>query len=203
MILQDKINIAEEYLNRAVVHQRPTVELLDSLMNKSNSVRNACGHYIAQYDYTDVNMSKIHAKPLTKLVVRLAKSYNIPKEAMPNVHKSKIYGALQFLVHKNYVEKSLSKHILNSQVCEFNKRTPLLYISDRESWREMVKETVNPDETELHQDLVYSCHVYNDLSEAIYWAEYFNLPLGQLHIDVQNYAKTRYVVVLRYFHSQL
>lgn len=46
LILQDKTNIAEEYLNKAKHLQRPLIELLDSLLDKSSSIQNRCGEYI-------------------------------------------------------------------------------------------------------------------------------------------------------------
>lgn len=46
LILQDKSNFAEEYLNKAKHLQRPLIELLDSLLDKSTSIQNRCGDYI-------------------------------------------------------------------------------------------------------------------------------------------------------------
>lgn len=68
-------------------------------------------NFYRTHNVTDVYYNKLHHKPLSKLVQRLAKNYNIPKEFTPNVNKMKNFGALQFLVHKRYYEKSLSKMI--------------------------------------------------------------------------------------------
>lgn len=70
---------------------------------------------VSTHNVVDVYYSKLHQKPLSKLVQRLAKAYNIPKEYTPNVSKMKNFGALQFLCHKRYYEKSLSKYIRNSR----------------------------------------------------------------------------------------
>lgn len=97
-------------------------------------------------------MYKLQPKTLTKLVKRLAKVYNLSEsdDAMPNVMKSKKYGQVQFLLHKNYVEKSLSK----------------------ESWREMVREIVPTDiGSTLQIDLIQGCVFYHDINEAIYWVK--------------------------------
>lgn len=98
-------------------------------------------------------MYKLQPKTLSKLVKRLAKIYNLLEtDAMPNVIKSKKYGQLQFLLHKNYFEKSLSK----------------------ESWREMVREIVPHDSNlNLKLDLTHGCACHRDFSEAVYWAKYY------------------------------
>lgn len=105
----------------------------------------------SQYKYKDLCIYKLQPKTLTKLVKRLAKAYNLSEsDAMPNVMKSKKYGQVQFLLHKNFMEKSLSK----------------------ESWREMVREIVPNDvSSSLQLDLVQGCILYRDMNEAVYWAK--------------------------------
>lgn len=65
----------------------------------------------SKYGYQNIAYHKFHVKILSKLIKRLSKLYKIadPDVAMPNVTKMQIYGQLQFLLHKNYNEKSLSK----------------------------------------------------------------------------------------------
>lgn len=46
LFLQDKISIAEDFLNRAVRLQRPVVQLLDSFFSKKESVESLCSRYI-------------------------------------------------------------------------------------------------------------------------------------------------------------
>lgn len=46
LILQDKISIAETYLNKAKQLQQPIIELLDSLLDKSTSLQNRCSYYV-------------------------------------------------------------------------------------------------------------------------------------------------------------
>lgn len=90
-------------------------------------------------------------KTLSKLVKRLAKLYNLENndDAMPNVLKSKQYGQLQFILRKNYSEKSLSK----------------------DSWREMVREIVPDDSNlDLKLDLINGCSFNGDVNEAVHWA---------------------------------
>lgn len=47
LLLQDKINIAEPFLEEAKSMQLPFIELLDSLLDRSSSIMNMCDPYIA------------------------------------------------------------------------------------------------------------------------------------------------------------
>lgn len=165
LFLQDKISIAEDYLNKAQRLQRPVVQLLDSFFDKKQSVENHCSRYISEHEVTDVYYSKLHQKPLSKLVQRLAKNYNIPKQFTPNVNKMKNFGALQFLVHKRYYEKSLNK----------------------DSWDEMVRDTVSDTDRQLQLELVCLCSNFNDQPEAAKWAHHFQLKMNELPLLVQDY----------------
>ncbi|XP_055551478.1 exonuclease mut-7 homolog [Wyeomyia smithii] len=165
LFMQDKISIAEDYLNKAERLQRPVVKLLDSFFDKRQSVENHCSLYITEHDVTDVYYSKLHQKPLSKLVQRLAKNYNVPKEFTPNVNKMKNFGALQFLLHKRYYEKSLNK----------------------DSWDEMVRDTVPKDDTDLQMELVCLCSNFNDQAEAAKWARFYRIKFTELPLLVQDY----------------
>lgn len=93
-------------------------------------------------------IQRLQPKTLSKLIKRLSKQYNIPEPQ--NVTKGKKRGQLQFLIRKNYSEKSLSK----------------------EAWREMVLEIVPKlGEMELKMDLIEGCTFNNDINEAVYWAK--------------------------------
>lgn len=101
-----------------------------------------------KHGYRDLCVHRLQAKTLSKLIKRLSKQYNIPEPQ--NVTKGKKRGQLQFLIRKNYSEKSLSK----------------------ESWREMVHEIVPQSaEKELKMDLIEGCTYSNDINEAVYWAK--------------------------------
>lgn len=168
LVLQDKISVAEEYLDAAPHLQRPTIELLDSLLDKRASVYNNCGFYIGKYCYTDIKKDKLQAKPLTKLITRLAQKYKIPPDATPHMNRAKSFGYLQYLVHKKYVEKSLST----------------------DSWRELVQDTLHIDYQDMHIDFICSITYYNDFEESAYWAQYFNLSIESLPPLLQDYLNS-------------
>lgn len=64
--------------------------------------------YYRKNNIPDVKMPIINTKPMTKLIARLIKLYNLPPELCSNLNKKRCEGVLQFLVHKRYVESSLS-----------------------------------------------------------------------------------------------
>lgn len=104
----------------------------------------------SEYKYRDIDIQKLQPKTLSKLIKRLAKQYNLlESDAMPNLKKIKNYGQLQFLLHKNYNEKSLNK----------------------DSWQEMVRDIVPKNSnTDLQLDLIQGCAYNRDITEAAYWA---------------------------------
>lgn len=165
LFLQDKISIAEDYLNKAVRLQRPVVKLLDSFLDKKGTVETLSAAYISNHGVVDVYYSKLHQKPLSKLVQRLAKNYDIPKELTPNMVKMKNFGTVQFLINKRYYDKSLNK----------------------ESFEEMICDTVSEDDRELHRELVYACSFCSDFAGAAKWAERYNISFHELPLLLQEY----------------
>lgn len=106
--------------------------------------------FIRKYGYRDLCVKRLQPKTLSKLIKRLATQHNIPDDVIPNVIKGKKRGQLQFLLRKNYSEKSLSK----------------------DSWREMVLEIVpNTAELDLKLELIDGCAFSDDINEAVYWAK--------------------------------
>lgn len=117
LIMQDKIAVAEEYMRRggSETQQRALIVFLDSLMDRrcanggATSVQNRCADLIVEHGYTDVNMIKLQPKSLIKVITRLAKTFRVGADAMPNVFRAKNWGALQFLMHKHFTKRGLSE----------------------------------------------------------------------------------------------
>jgi hypothetical protein len=57
----------------------------------------------------DAKQDRLHYKPMSKLIARLMKAYNLPPEMCPNLNQKRNEGALQFLIHKRYIENTLGK----------------------------------------------------------------------------------------------
>lgn len=67
-------------------------------------------------------------------------------------------------------------------------------VLDKDSWQEMVKETVPQTESafDLQMELIFNCSCNRDNAEAVYWADYFNIPHSKLPPLVKEYIRQRY-----------
>lgn len=83
---------------------------------------------------------------------KLIKAYNLEISSFPNFVKSQKEGALKFLLHKRYVERTIG----------------------REAWVEMVLEVIENNEN-LVLKLIDNV-VIQDVKEALYWAQKFSVP---------------------------
>lgn len=157
LILEDRLGIFEDYLDKADQLRAPTIQLLDTFLNRDVTVRQICSEYIAKYDLTDVKYEKLHKKPVSKLITRLMKKYQLHESIAPNMKKHKEFGALHFILRKNYVEKSLNQA----------------------SFEEMVKDTIAPDNKDLQAELVDFCMGYS-LEDAVKWTKFYNVSLDDV-----------------------
>lgn len=164
LLLQDKLGIFEDYLDKAVEVRASTIELLDSFLQRDSSVRSVCDYYIVKYDLQDVKYEKLHKKPVAKLLNRLLRKYHLSDSLAPNMKKQKEFGSLFFILRKNFVEKSLNQA----------------------SFDEMVKDTIGKDNRELQAELVNSCYSYGSLEDAVLWTKYYKLSLDDVPSQVRN-----------------
>ncbi|XP_008191355.1 exonuclease mut-7 homolog [Tribolium castaneum] len=151
LILQDKLYGIDDFLTVSPRHQVELVTLLDSTLGRT-SVRDALASYVFNLDVPDIKWDKLHAKPLKKLITRLVKMFKLPTNITPNLNKRRNEGALQFLLHKRFVENSFGD----------------------ESWKEMVQEAIGEDE-ELQRELVAQVSTYGAVAEALWWAHFYNV----------------------------
>ena len=114
LILSDKLTIVEEYLDKAITLRKPTIQLLDSFLDRNSSIDQETSYYIHKYDlYNDVKREKLHKKPLSKLILRLCEKYGIETNLAPNVTRQKSYGALKYLLQKYYGEEKTFSEFSN------------------------------------------------------------------------------------------
>ncbi|KAJ8924964.1 hypothetical protein NQ315_001129 [Exocentrus adspersus] len=151
LVLQDKLFGVDDCLKASPKHQVELVVFLDSVLGNT-SVRDAMGDYVIKFNIPEVKFEKLHAKPWKKLVARLLKMFKLPADLTPNLNKRRNEGALNFLLHKRFIENSFGD----------------------ESWKEMVQEAVGDDE-ELQKELVYQVAHYGDNAEALRWAHFYNI----------------------------
>lgn len=158
LILEDKLGIFEDYLDKATLLRAPTIALLDTFLHREQTVRQICDKYIEKYGLTDVKYEKLNKKPVSKLVGRLIKKYHLPESIVPNMRKHKEFGSLHFILRKNFVEKSLNQA----------------------SFEEMVKDTIGAENKDLQAELVHTCMNYGSLIDAVNWAKFYNVSLDDV-----------------------
>lgn len=59
-----------------------------------------------------LQLEKLQFKPLKKLVARLVKKYGLRDELCPNLSKKQKGGALQYMLYKRYVDKTIGESTL-------------------------------------------------------------------------------------------
>lgn len=154
LILQNKPNLAVECLDKTKDQQETIVLYLDSLLDKRKSVIDHCYPIIDRYGYTELNQSIISFRPMSKLVARLAKKYQIDETLTPNLSYSKSRSYMHYL-YKRFKDGKMS----------------------RDSFRELVKDAATT--TVLRYDLVANISSHGDREEALYWVKLYKIPTDQ------------------------
>ncbi|KAL0279893.1 UNVERIFIED_CONTAM: hypothetical protein PYX00_001359 [Menopon gallinae] len=152
LIFQDKFAIAKDFLDGSQRVQLLTAQYLDNILGEKNT-RVEIDRIIRQLDIFDPKKDKMTGKPLAKLLKRIMTLYNIPETTCPNLRRKRGSGALQFLIRKRFIEKSIGE----------------------ESWAEMVEESVG-DDFNLQMELVAGVALYGDRASAIRWADKYQIP---------------------------
>lgn len=116
----------------------------------------------------EVKWEKLHYKPWRKLIARLVKTFNLPPDTSPCLNKKRNEGALQFLLHKRFVENSFGD----------------------ESWKEMVQEAVRDDEM-LQKELVAQVAIYGSNDEALMWANHFGISKEHLPYNIRMLSESK------------
>ncbi|VEN35646.1 unnamed protein product [Callosobruchus maculatus] len=151
LVLQDKLFLVDDFLRSSPRHQAELVIWLDDMLG-NNSIRDAAADYALKHGIPEVKYDKMHSKPWKKLIARLLKMFKLSFDLTPNLNKKRNEGALNFLLHKRFVENSFGD----------------------ESWKEMVQEAVG-DEEVLKKELVHQVAHYGDPAEALWWAHFYNV----------------------------
>lgn len=164
LILEDKLGIFEDYLDKAEHLRVPTIELLDTFLHRDATVRQLCDKYIVKYKLNDVKYEKLHKKPVSKLIGRLLKKYSLSETFAPNMKKHKEFGSLHFILRKNFVEGGLNQA----------------------SFEEMVKDTIGADNIELQCELIHTCVSYGSIDDAVNWTKYYKISLDDVPPSVRD-----------------
>lgn len=152
LVLQDKSNLIDDYLSECPSQVKPLLLFLDTLLDKSVSIREFVQNYIEEKKISHVRYDKVHHKPLGKLVARLCNKFNIPIETCKNLSKNRTTGGLRYLIHQKYQEHNVSSSV----------------------WEDLVKDSLKQN-AGSGQEFIDMLVEY-DPNEARKWAEYLNMP---------------------------
>ncbi|KAJ8729404.1 hypothetical protein PYW08_000985 [Mythimna loreyi] len=161
LILQDKSNLIDEYLNECPSQVKPLLIFLDKLLDKTISIREYVQHYIHDNKISHVRYDKLHYKPLGKLVARLCNKFNIPIETCKNLSKNRTTGGLRYLIHQKYQEHNVSSSV----------------------WEDLVKDSLKQN-AGSGQEFIEMLVEY-DRSEALKWASYLNMAESDLPLALK------------------
>lgn len=115
--------------------------------------------WFSQYNFVPkIRADKLHPKSLGKLVMRLAKSYNIPATDTPNLVLIRSTNALRHLLYRRYHEKSLAD----------------------ETWEDFVSDAMQNSPGCAAQFVRQLCFAHQDFDEAARWARRFQLDTSKL-----------------------
>lgn len=156
LILQDKPNLIDEYLNECPSQVKPLLIFLDKLLDKTISIREFVQQYIHDNKISHVRYDKLHYKPLGKLVARLCNKFNIPIETCKNLSKNRTTGGLRYLIHQKYQEHNVSSSV----------------------WEDLVKDSLKQN-AGSGQEFIDMLVEY-DRNEALKWASYLNMAENDL-----------------------
>ncbi|XP_041971749.1 exonuclease mut-7 homolog [Aricia agestis] len=161
-ILQDRPNMIDEYLAQCPNQAQPLITFLDNLLDKNFSVLNYSQEFAYKYNISNVNYTKVHYKPLGKLVARLCNKFNIPIETCKNLSKNRTTSGLKYLIHQKYIERNVSLSV----------------------WDDLVKDSLK-NSIECAQEFIDILTGY-DVKEALKWATHFNIPEDKLPLTLKN-----------------
>ncbi|CAB3365110.1 Hypothetical predicted protein [Cloeon dipterum] len=159
LLLQDKVIIAEHFLDGSPDHQKALVMLLDNILGMNDiSQLHQLG---LSLKVANMKLGNLNPKSFKKLVSRLSKKYRL-SDLCPNLNKKNKKGALFFMLKKRYIEKTIGE----------------------ESWQEMAHEAVK-DSPDLQIELIQGVHGYGAHQDVAFWIRRYNIPVSDLPEHVQ------------------
>ncbi|XP_078685653.1 exonuclease mut-7 homolog isoform X2 [Branchiostoma floridae x Branchiostoma belcheri] len=153
LILQDKVNMVESYIQGHPDLQVLMVQLIDSWCAQDFRMDDFLSESTVPY----IKRDKLKRRHLTKLAARLIKQYSLPPELCPNVNIHRNLGGLKFILYKNYIQGGLGSDNLD----------------------ELIQQSVG-DSPFLQEQLVDLLVGYNDMEKAAQWARRCDLPSERL-----------------------
>ncbi|XP_062447057.1 exonuclease mut-7 homolog isoform X3 [Rhea pennata] len=158
LLLQDKNNLVEGYVEEYPELQCKLLQILDTWCEPSFNIKDISRRYKGLSKYKP---DKFNHKMLSKLVFRLLERFNLDPALCPNVINQRHLRTLNYLFYKRFVEKSMTQ----------------------ENWTDHVQSTVGENRW-LQGHLIQLLISYSDMSTAARWAQRCSLPKEMLPYGV-------------------
>nr|XP_045592821.1 exonuclease mut-7 homolog [Procambarus clarkii] len=122
LFLQDRLSVADEFLDSSPSHQKEILVFIDKLIGKKIDTVD-----LEKYKIKDLKKIK-SSKVLCNVVARLLKRFALDSSVCPHFKKHRATGGLRFLFYKYYIEKGIQKQTFFSLVDDTLKEHPDLKI---------------------------------------------------------------------------
>ncbi|XP_054853533.1 exonuclease mut-7 homolog isoform X2 [Eublepharis macularius] len=164
LLLQDKTNLVESYVQEYPDLQQQLLRMLDSWCEPGFRTETITKQYRG---LPNIRPDKVNRKMLSKLVFRFLDKYSLDPALCPNAINQRHLGTLKYLLYKRFVEKTMTQ----------------------ENWTDHIQYTIG-DNQWLQEQLVQLLASYCHLNAAATWALHYNLPQDSLPCEVVDELKT-------------
>ncbi|XP_064533345.1 exonuclease mut-7 homolog isoform X1 [Pseudopipra pipra] len=157
LLLQDKVNVVEDYVGEYPELQSKLLQILDSWCEPGVNIRDITRPYQGLSRYKP---EKFNHRTLSKLVFRLLDRFHVDPALCPNVINQRHLRTLNYLFYKRFVEKTMTE----------------------ENWADHVQSTAGDSrclQGHLVQLLLRHCP-----GRAARWAQHWGLPMDVLPPDL-------------------
>ncbi|XP_024855464.1 exonuclease mut-7 homolog isoform X2 [Bos taurus] len=157
LLLQDKVGLAEHYVDSLPHLQQRLLALMDSWCQPGFDIRVVA----RQYPQATLRLERLSPRALGRHVLRLLEQYSLDPALCPNAVTQQRLAALRYLCYKRLVERSMSQ----------------------ESWAELVQGLVGQDEC-LQEQLLQLLASLEDVAMVAQCALDLSLPVERLPATV-------------------
>ncbi|NXQ56923.1 MUT7 Exonuclease, partial [Anthoscopus minutus] len=106
LLLQDKVNLVEDYVAEYPELQRKLLQTLDTWCDPSFNIRDIARPYQGLSGYKP---EKLNRRVLGKLIFRLLERFSVDPALCPNVVNQRHLRTLNYLFYKRFVEKTMTE----------------------------------------------------------------------------------------------
>nr|XP_056716101.1 exonuclease mut-7 homolog [Euleptes europaea] len=163
LLLQDKMNLVESYVEEYPDLQQQLLRLLDSWCEPGFRTETITKQY---QGVPNIRPEKVNRKLLSKLIFRFLDKYSLDPALCPNTINQRHLGTLKYLLYKRFVEKTMTQ----------------------ENWTDHVQCTIGNNRW-LQEQLVQLLASYCRLNAAATWALHYSLPEDSLPCRVADELK--------------